>query len=430
MSWPDSAAWLAAAIAFVTGAALGRFLNRCIDHFPRHEFLVYQLVAPLRLSPAENTLRGARRFIHRVPIVGWIAPGNPVSRGWRRDLARASVELANGVLFVLLLFTEFPSGFGPDRPDPFAVPGLESLAPANGSPGLQLVRFALHLVLVQSLLVASVIDLERMIIPDGSTIPAMLLGLIIGTAAGGIWLVPAWYEDAGLLAFLGLGDSFDGSVRVPAFLLEHPHLHGLLVSLAGLLVGGGTVWAVRIIGHWALGREAMGFGDVVLMAMMGSIIGWQPVLTVFFLAPVCAVLVVLFATLTGTSREFPYGPWLALATVLLLVGWDVIWPYAGRFFLMGRLILFVGISVLVLLAVLLRGIRLIRGDGHWHEPRASDWTGADQLFYLSQENAGLAATGWRNHQNGEWPGAASGRGTLGEHRWRSSAAAPNWQLRR
>ena len=419
--------WLPASIAFVLGTVLGRFLNRCVDCFPRHETLTGQLAAPFRLSPAERTLRSARRFVHRLPIVGWLVPANPLSHGRCADWQRAIVELGNGVLVAALVWAQLPYGFTAAPPDPFAVPGMESLAPAGGSLVLQLIRLALHLVLIQSVLVASVIDFERMIIPDGSTIPVMLLALVVGTAAGGVWLVPVWYEDAGLMALLDFGGRFDGGIEVPGFLLEHPHLHGLLVSICGLIVGGGTVWAVRIIGHWALGREAMGFGDVILMAMLGSVLGWQPVLVIFFLAPLCAVVVVLFATLTGASREFPYGPWLGLATFLLLVGWQGIWPYAGRFFLMGRILPFVALSVLVLLAVLLRGIRLIRGDDHWFEEETEHWSSADQLFYQSQERPGAASLSWQDRRNGDWPGIESGCGGLGESRWRHSAAATGWR---
>src|SRR5262249_24107955 len=42
---------------------------------------------------------------------------------------------------------------------------------------------------------------------------------------------------------------------------------GLLTSLVGMAFGGGLVWAVRIVSGVALGKEAMGFGDVTLMAM-------------------------------------------------------------------------------------------------------------------------------------------------------------------
>ncbi len=41
---------------------------------------------------------------------------------------------------------------------------------------------------------------------------------------------------------------------------------------------------------------------VVLLAMVGSFIGWQPVLIVFFLAPVCALLVALAALILHGRR--------------------------------------------------------------------------------------------------------------------------------
>ena len=42
------------------------------------------------------------------------------------------------------------------------------------------------------------------------------------------------------------------------------------------------MWAVRIIGTLTLRQEAMGFGDVTLMAMIGAFTGWQSTLLIFF----------------------------------------------------------------------------------------------------------------------------------------------------
>lgn len=422
MTEPSGTAWLLAAIALVVGATLGRFLNRCVDRFPRHESLRDQLTAPFRDTPAGRYLRKAQSWPHRLPIVGRLLPGNPLRRSRPAENVRlAAVELLNGVLFAALVLVEFPQGLTANPPDPFAAGDLPFLAPAGGSLTLQLVRFGLHLMLVQAMLVASMIDFERMIIPDGATLPVMLLAVVVGTLAGGIWLVPAWYEDTSLLAVLGMVEAPGAGVTVPAILREHPHLHGLVASLAGLVVGGGIVWAVRLIGHWALGREAMGFGDVILMAMIGSVIGWQPVLVVFFLAPLTAIIVILATTIAGATREFPFGPWLSLAAVLLLVFWQVIWPQVGRIFVMGRVLVIVAVVILVLLAVLLRGWRMLRGEEYWYDEQNGDWTSADQLTYLSGENSGVPRGSWRDRQDGEWPGIASGRGSLGEQRWKGTA---------
>ncbi len=49
--------------------------------------------------------------------------------------------------------------------------------------------------------------------------------------------------------------------------------------------GGGLVWSFRIVASVVMGREALGFGDVTLMAMVGAFTGWQAVWISFFLAP-------------------------------------------------------------------------------------------------------------------------------------------------
>lgn len=422
--------WFAAAVLFLTGTVLGRFLNHCVDRFNRHEYLSEQLASLVKLSQAEQTLRRARRPLHYLPVIGLLIPGNPMSRGRRSDVGPAFVELGNGLLLALLVFAEFPDGFHvPPAGDAFAVEGLPT--PAANSLLLQLIRFALHAVLIESLIVATVIDLRWMIIPDGSTVPTMLLAMIVSAAAGGIWLVPLWYEDTQLLAILQFRDEFGGGIEVPQFLVAHPHLHGLLASMAGLIVGGGVVWIVRGIGHWALGREAMGFGDVVLMAMIGAVVGWQPVLTIFFLAPICAIVIVSFALITGASREFPFGPWLSLATIVLLIGWQVIWPFVGGLFLAGRIVPFVGIGMMILLAFLLKLMRLIRGDRYWMDADGEHWTSADQLHYLSQENAGFRRnllTSGNSHTGWE---SLTGGGSLGERRWRSRPLShARWWMQR
>jgi prepilin signal peptidase PulO-like enzyme (type II secretory pathway) len=84
----------------------------------------------------------------------------------------------------------------------------------------------------------------------------------------------------------------------------------LLTSLVGLAVGGGLVWMVRIIGAAVLRREAMGFGDVTLMAMIGAFLGWQACLLIFFLAPFAGLVIGGLKWVFHGEREIPYGPFL------------------------------------------------------------------------------------------------------------------------
>ena len=89
----------------------------------------------------------------------------------------------------------------------------------------------------------------------------------------------------------------------------------LFTSVVGLVFGGAMIWAVRIVGTIALREEAMGFGDVTLMAMIGSFLGWQPALMIFFLSPGAALFIAVAQWVITGRRDIAFGPYLCLATV-------------------------------------------------------------------------------------------------------------------
>lgn len=140
-----------------------------------------------------------------------------------------------------------------------------------------------------------------------------LLPCLIGIAAG--WLVGQGLAGAPPLVVMALG-----------------------ASMGGWLCGGAVVWAVRIFGTLGFGKEAMGAGDVHLMAAVGAAFGWVDPVVAFFIAPFFGLGWVLLRLLLGRvlhglTRELPYGPHLALAVlavvllrpVLLEVG-DALFP--------------------------------------------------------------------------------------------------------
>lgn len=101
-----------------------------------------------------------------------------------------------------------------------------------------------------------------------------------------------------------------------------PHVNGLLGAVFGYLIGGLWVWGMRIGGTLAFGKEAMGLGDVHLMAAVGAVTGWVVPSIAFFVAPVFALLWALYLGIRRGQRELPYGPWLALATMAVMVFYD------------------------------------------------------------------------------------------------------------
>jgi hypothetical protein len=85
------------------------------------------------------------------------------------------------------------------------------------------------------------------------------------------------------------------------------------------------VWAVRIVGSAAMRREAMGFGDVTLMMMIGAFLGWQAGILIFFLAPFAGLVVGLAQVILRRDDVIPYGPFLCLGALVVMVGWGEFW---------------------------------------------------------------------------------------------------------
>jgi len=122
--------------------------------------------------------------------------------------------------------------------------------------------------------------------------------------AGIVVIVAAWY---------GGGDRF----------------RGLQSALVGLAVSAGLVWSIREGASRSLGREAMGLGDVTLMAMVGAWIGWQASVLAFFLAAFIGLAHGLVQVVRHRENELPYGPSLCLASAAVIIGWRPLWGWAG-----------------------------------------------------------------------------------------------------
>ena len=113
---------------------------------------------------------------------------------------------------------------------------------------------------------------------------------------------------------------------------QRPVVAGLLGSLWGYFVGCGIVWAIRIFGTLAFGKEAMGLGDVHLMGAAGAVIGWFPVVIAFFVAPFFGLAWVASQMFFKKIRQIPYGPFLSLGVLVVMILHDVIQNWFGFFY--------------------------------------------------------------------------------------------------
>jgi leader peptidase (prepilin peptidase) / N-methyltransferase len=161
----------------------------------------------------------------------------------------------------------------------------------------------LYLYLALCLLVQTVIDTRYKIIPDQLTLPV----IVIGIAA---------------------------SVAFPEIQLEATRLGAFREAFLGALLGGGFLYAAGTIAEWILKKEAMGGGDVKLLAAIGAVLGWQAVLWTIFVSSLAGSVIGLYLRWKRGEELIPYGPYLALGAFLyMFVGPQAIAWYFG---LLGR----------------------------------------------------------------------------------------------
>ncbi len=145
------------------------------------------------------------------------------------------------------------------------------------------------LLFVWTLITISVIDFEHYLIPDRLSLPLLWLGLLLNTS------------DAG---FVSLSE-----------------------AVWGAAVGYASLWLI-FQSHRALtGKEGMGYGDFKLTAALGAWLGVQALIPIFILAGGLAIVVMSSLMLLkkhDLANAFPFGPWLAGAGILVLLGIDPI----------------------------------------------------------------------------------------------------------
>ncbi|MCG3176237.1 MAG: Type 4 prepilin-like proteins leader peptide-processing enzyme [Candidatus Omnitrophica bacterium] len=199
------------------------------------------------------------RWHDNIPVLSYV-----LLRGRCRDCRAGiswvypAVELAGAALFALFYTT-----FG--------------LTPAG----------VVYLSMALALLVETVIDMRYQIIPDEITLPGMVIGLIVSTVWPSLHGSEVWWG-------------------------------GALASLAGLLAGGGFLYLAGTLAEKILKKEAMGGGDVKLLAMIGAVIGWQGVLWTVLASSFTGAIAGLTLRWTTGEERIPFGPYLALGAVLYI----------------------------------------------------------------------------------------------------------------
>ncbi len=155
-------------------------------------------------------------------------------------------------------------------------------------------KFFILWCLSSALVVASFIDLRFREIPDIITLPGIILGLCL-------------------------------AALYPPLMGKSGNLSSLLDSFLGVIAGGGSIFITGLIGKFIFKKDAMGFGDVKLLAMIGAFIGWKLAIFTFFLAPFFGSIAGIPLKIKRGESDIPYGPHLSLAAfVAILYGEEIL----------------------------------------------------------------------------------------------------------
>ena len=89
--------------------------------------------------------------------------------------------------------------------------------------------------------------------------------------------------------------------------------------LLGMVTGGGIFLLITVIGGIIYGKEAMGFGDVKLMAALGLLFGLSNIIVItllsFLIGAILSVLL-LITKIKKSSEYIPFGPFIVIGTFI------------------------------------------------------------------------------------------------------------------
>jgi len=276
---------IACAFVAAVGAIIGSFLNVVIHRIPREQ----SIVLPSSKCPE---CRAEIKPYDNIPIISYlILRGRCRSCGVRISPRYPAVEALTAVLFA-------------------AVTWHDGLSYA----------LAFDLAFVAAMMALIFIDAEHMILPNVITYPGVLFALLTRL----------------LLPYLVSPAHFDD---LPQLLAAFPKLPlwavSLIGSAIGALIGGGSLWLMGFLWEKLRGIEAMGFGDVKMMLMVGAFLGWRLTLLTIMMGALSgsiAGIAVMIKRGRNLQMMLPFGIFLGIGSIIsLLFGARIIAWYASQF---------------------------------------------------------------------------------------------------
>ena len=107
-------------------------------------------------------------------------------------------------------------------------------------------------------------------------------------------------------------------------------------TILGILIGGGSLYAVAFLYYLIKKQEGMGGGDIKLLAMIGAATGIKGVFFTIFtgslMGTIFGILLMVYTKIKDTKLKIPFGPFLCAGAILyIFYGEQLIQWYLGSF---------------------------------------------------------------------------------------------------
>jgi len=258
---------------FGLGLVIGSFLNVCIYRIPEGLSLLW---------PASKCVNCSKRVVwhDNIPVLSYLFLKGKCRHCQHKISALYPItEIITGIVFLSL---------------------FHSVLMVKGD---LICAYIFYLIFCCLLIIGSIVDLKLYIIPNEITYTGLILAPIAGLLCVG---------SRNLNSAQGY---FDNSVN--------QWMASLQTTMIGIFVAGGMIYLCGVIGKLVFRKDAMGFGDVKLMGVIGGFIGWKLAVATFFLAPFFGLLFGIPRIILKRGKMIPYGPFLSLAAFVCLLFQDV-----------------------------------------------------------------------------------------------------------
>ncbi len=218
-------------LVFAIGLLFGSFLNVCIYRLPAGMSIVYPRSHCFSCGVPIH-------WYDNIPLLSYIILGGRCRYcGSAFSIRYFLIELLTGIMFAI---TFYRFRYTPATP--------------------------VYITFLCLLIVATFTDIDCWIIPDGVSLGGLIFGLFAALLAG---LYPRGFIVAGAWPLAG------GAFYTP-----------FVNAIIGAAVGASLLYIIGVVGSFLFHKEAMGFGDVKLLALVGAFLGAINCLYVLMLASV------------------------------------------------------------------------------------------------------------------------------------------------